>query len=47
MNTLARVIFETCPFGPAYSALLAGFAAIGFDGQMYLTKAGAAYLESL
>lgn len=47
MNALAAIIFETCPFGPAWAALLAGFAVIGPDGQMYLTPAGENYLESL
>lgn len=44
---LARFIFESCMLGPAWGALLAGFAVIGMDGQMYLTPAGETYLESV
>jgi hypothetical protein len=47
MIALARLIFESCPFGPEWSALLAGFAVIGPDGQMYLTPMGEIYLESV
>jgi hypothetical protein len=43
----ARLIFENSPFGPLVSALLAGFAEIGFDGGVYLTGAGEDYLRSL
>ena len=42
---IARLIFETCPFGPFWSAILSGFAAVDLFGQLYLTPAGAAYLE--
>lgn len=34
-------------FGPIWSALAVGFAVIGFDGHLYLTGAGAAYLVEL
>lgn len=43
----ARFIFETSPFDPLTTALFAGFAVMGFDGVVYLTEAGAEYLESL
>lgn len=40
------MIYEfLAPLGPHWSALLAGFAVIGFDGQLYLTPLGEEYLE--
>ena len=42
----ARFIFENSPWGPLFSALAAGFAEYGFDGQVYLTRSGAEYLEA-
>jgi hypothetical protein len=44
---LRRLLFESSPWGPFWSAILVGFAAVGFDGRVYLTDAGSAYLESV
>lgn len=46
MKAFARFLFETSPFNEFWSAVLVGFAEIGFDGRVYLTRSGAEYLES-
>jgi hypothetical protein len=41
-----RLLYESlAPFGPVWSALAAGFAAVGPWGQLYLTDAGEKYLR--
>lgn len=47
MKALARLLFELSPLTPFWTALACGFAEIGFDGRVYLTKRGADYLEEL
>lgn len=44
-QALASFLFETSLFDPAASALLVGFAVLGWDGQFYLTPSGQQYLE--
>ena len=46
MTFLSRLIFEYSPFDPLITSLMSGYAAIGFDMRVYLTPAGAEYLES-
>jgi hypothetical protein len=46
MNLLSRFIFENSPWGPFWTALFAGYAELGFDGRLHLTRAGAEYLEA-
>lgn len=46
---LAALLYESpavVALGPAWSALFVGFAVMGPWGEMYLTAAGSAYLES-
>ena len=43
----ARFLFENSLLDPFWSALCAGFCIVGSDGQVYLTDAGAAYLEEI
>lgn len=43
----AKFIFETSPFDPLTTALLAGFAEFGFDGRVHLTRAGESYLSGI
>jgi hypothetical protein len=45
LKILARFIFETSPCGPFLTALAAGYAVAGPDGQIYLTDAGQEYLN--
>lgn len=46
--TPAAALFELfAPWGPVLSALWSGFAMWGWDGRLYLTDVGAAYLENL
>jgi hypothetical protein len=47
MKAFARLIFETSPLTPFWSAIAAGFAMAGPDGRVYLTNAGQEYLDSL
>jgi hypothetical protein len=42
--SMNRFIFENCPLGPLWSAILSGFAAVDWWGNVYLTKLGEAYL---
>ena len=44
-KALQRFLFETSPLTPFLSALVAGYCAVGTDGQIYLTEAGAEYLD--
>jgi hypothetical protein len=45
---IPRFIFENSLLGPFLSALLSGYAAVGWwDGKVYLTKAGEEYLRRL
>lgn len=45
MKALARFLFEVSPFNEFWSAFFAGFAIVGPDGRVYLTRAGEEYLE--
>lgn len=45
MKALARFLFENSPLTPFWTALACGFAEIGFDGRVYLTRSGVEYLE--
>lgn len=45
MKVLARFLFETSLLDPFWSAFFAGYCVVGLDGQVYLTEAGAKYLE--
>jgi hypothetical protein len=45
MKSLARILFEASPFNEFWSAWAVGFAIVGPDGRVYLTDAGAEYLE--
>lgn len=48
MTLLSSLIFEQTDFlPPLWSALLAGFATVGWDGRVWLTQAGEEYLEQL
>ena len=44
---ISRLIFESCPLGPFWSALIAGYAIVGLDGLTYITPLGELYLEAL
>jgi hypothetical protein len=44
-KALARFLFENSPWSPFWSALAAGYCAVGADGQIYLTEDGAEYLD--
>ena len=46
MTTITGLLFDMISpsWGPMWSALAVGYAVIGFDGQVYLTDAGADYL---
>ena len=44
-KAIARFMFESSPFDPFWSAFLVGFCIIGPDGKVYLTEAGAEYLN--
>ena len=45
-NWIARSLFENNQFcDPLWAALVAGYAMIGPDGIVYLTREGAEYLE--
>lgn len=49
-DALAKALYESPAYvamGPTISALLVGFATLGWWGDMHLTAAGARYLESL
>jgi len=46
-KTLARFLFENSPWSPFWSCLIAGYCVVGMDWQIYLTEAGAEYLEGL
>lgn len=46
MIDLQRFIFETCPLGPEWSALLSGYGMFLF-GEIYITPTGEAYLASV
>lgn len=43
--SLRRFLFETSPWGPFLSAWMVGYCIVDTDGQIYLTDAGAEYLE--
>lgn len=45
MKAIARFLFEFSPLTPFWSAIAVGFAEIGFDGRVYLTRSGQEYLE--
>ncbi len=45
MKSFVRCLFENSPWEPSWTALLVGYAVLGFDGQMYLTNAGEEYLD--
>jgi hypothetical protein len=47
MKSLCRLLFECSPWGPFWAAWFAGYAVVGPDGRVYLTDAGAEYLEGL
>lgn len=47
MARLLALLFETSTLGPAWSALLCGFAVFGPDGRLYLTDAGETYLRGV
>jgi hypothetical protein len=47
MKSLTRFLFECSPWGPFWTALAVGYAVVGPDGIVYLTDAGAKYLEGL
>lgn len=45
---MSAVIYESLAhLGPYWSALFAGFAVMGLDGQMYLTASGETYLATI
>lgn len=49
-DAFLKALYESPAYvawGPSVSALLVGFAAMDWWGNMYLTAAGARYLESL
>jgi hypothetical protein len=45
MKWLSSFLFENSPWSPFWSAWSVGYCIVGSDGQVYLTDAGAAYLE--
>jgi hypothetical protein len=45
MKAITRFLFEHSILEPSWTALLCGFAVIGLDGRLYITEAGAEYLE--
>ncbi len=46
MKAFTRFLFENSPFEPSWTALICGYAVLGWwDGRMYLTDAGEEYLE--
>ena len=45
MKSLARLLFESSPWSPFWSAWSVGFVVVGSDGQFYLTSSGEEYLE--
>ena len=45
LKHLARFLFENSPWGPFWTAWSVGYVIVGPDGQVYLTDAGAEYLE--
>ncbi len=45
MKAFAKFLFENSPWEPSWTALIVGYAVLGFDGRMYLTADGEAYLE--
>lgn len=46
-QALARFLFENSQLDPFWSAWLVGFCAVAADGTIFLTEAGAAYLEEI
>ncbi len=47
MKALLRFLFENSPWEPSWTALIVGYAVLGFDGQMYLSSEGQDYLDHL
>ncbi len=48
MKDLLRFRFENAPWEPPWwTALIVGYAVLGFDGQMYLSSEGQDYLDHL
>jgi hypothetical protein len=47
MTILTAFLFEHSPWSPFLTALLSGYAEVGWDGVIYITAAGEEYLESL
>jgi hypothetical protein len=47
MSILTAFLFEHSPWSPFWSALLSGYAEVGWDGRVYLTAAGEEYLRGL
>ncbi len=45
--TAAFIYENLAHLGPYWSAIFAGFAVMGLDGQFYLTSAGEEYLASI
>jgi hypothetical protein len=46
-QSIARFLFENSLLDPFWSAWSAGFCAVATDGTIFLTEAGAAYLEEI
>ena len=44
-KALASFLFENSPWDPFISAWLVGYCTVGPDGNVYLTDAGAEYLD--
>jgi hypothetical protein len=42
-----RFVFENCPLGPVWAAILSGYASVDWFGDVHLTRAGADYLAAL
>lgn len=47
MKAFIRFVFENSILDPAWTALVCGYAVVGFDGQLYLSQAGQDYLEEI
>jgi hypothetical protein len=47
MKSLARFLFENSPWGPFFTAWSVGYCAMDIDGRVYLTAAGAEYLDGI
>ena len=47
MSILTAFLFEHSLLSPFWSALLSGYAEVGWDGRVYITASGQDYLDSL